>query len=75
MKIALVNYQTVYTVLFRVTTLIGNEVQTEAAKILLHISSKKTVNETDSRLSQNIVNETESRLLFLDKIIHCRSQS
>ena len=54
MKIALVDHQTVHTVLFRVTTLNENEVQTEAAKILLHNSSKKT--------SKKTVNETESRL-------------
>ena len=67
MKIALVNYQTVHTVLFQlqVTTLMENDVnikgyRLERPKILLDF------------FSQKIANETESRLLFLDNIFHCR---
>ena len=60
MKIVLVSYQTVHTVLFLVTTLTENEVNVQGYKLkqpnlLLHFSSQK------------IINETESRLLFLDK--------
>ena len=65
MKIALVNFQTVHTVLFRVTSLTENEVNIKGyrlkqPKILLHFNSQKIVNETERRLSQKIV-------LFLDK--------
>ena len=62
MKNASVNYQTVHTVLFQVTTITENEDILKQPKILLHFFFKKIVNETESRLSQTIVNETESRL-------------
>ena len=80
MKIALVNYQTVHTVVFRETTLTENEVniygyRLKQSKIRLQFSSQKIVNKTESKLSQKIVNETESILIFIDQSIYCSSQS